>query len=138
MKKPIRCAIILLSLIITANCGIWATATQSSSAEPMYVGLARMTPELSISSSGIISCTDKVKLRSGYSANVTWELQSGTGSQLTGITSWTDSGTTELILDTTRRATHGNNYRLKTSVKVYNSGGTLVDDEIKYSRTVSY
>ena len=138
MKKTIRCAIILLSLIITTNCGIWATAAQSTSIEPMYVGLSRMTPELSISPSGTIYCTDKVKLRSSYSANVTWELQSGTGAQLTGIATWRDSGTSELTLDATRYATRGYSYRLKTSVKVYNSSGTLVDDEVKYSRTVSY
>ena len=137
-KQILRCALILMSLLVVTGSSLTATAAQPSPVEPMYVGLSRMKPELSISTTGTISCSDRVKLYTGYSANVTWELQSGTGTQLTTISTWKDSGTFELTLNATRQAVRGNNYRLKTSVKVYNSSGTLVDDEVKYSNIVSY
>lgn len=138
-KQTIRCAIILIGLLVIANGSTIVAAAQSpTTIEPMYVGIARMIPEISISSSGVITCTDLVKLHDGYSANVTWELESGTGNRLTPKYTWRDSGTGSLSLSAKRDAIHGYSYRLKTSVKVYNSSGTLVDDEVKYSRTVSY
>lgn len=137
-KQTVRCVVIFLTLIITVNSGLMASAAQLVPIEPMYTGLMRLKPDVSISSSGTITCTDTVTLKGGYSANVVWELQSGTGYTLTGTSTWTKSGTSVLSLNVTRQAIRGNNYRLKTSVKVYNSSNQLVDDEVMYSKTVSY
>lgn len=131
-------AIILGSLLVFMCNGIWASAAQPTPIEPMYTGISRLLPEISISKDGVITCSDVITLRSGYSANVTWELQSGTGAQLTSMATWKDSGTSRLTLNATRIASRGYTYRLKTAIKVYNSNGVLVDDEVKYSRSLSY
>ena len=81
---------------------------------------------------------DLVTIKTGYSANITWTLQGGSGREFKPIATWTSSGGTRHPLDASRIADKGSSYRLKTSIKVYNSSGTLVDDEVKYSSVVTY
>lgn len=137
-KQTIRCIIVFLILIITTNSGLVVFAAQPDTIEPMYTGLMRVKPDISISSSGTITCTDTVTLKGGYSADVVWELQSSTSYAFTGTSTWTNSGTSVLSLNATRQAIRGYNYRLKTSIKVYNSNSQLVDNEVVYSKIVSY
>ena len=136
-KVTFRISVVFLLLLSVLSSGLSASASNTTPIEPMYIGITSMSPEISISSTGVITCTDRVMLKKGYKADVIWELQSGT-SRLTTTSTWKDSGTSAIPLRVERDAIRGYSYRLKTSVKVYNSSGTLVDDEVKYSRTVSY
>lgn len=138
MKKRImQCVLVVMCLIAGISNGAMALAAMPDQIEPMYVGLEKMNPKISISS-GTLSCEDLVTIKNGYSAEIVWELLSGTGTPTNPIATWKRSGTGVLPLLATRAATPGYNYRLKTSVKVYNSTGTLVDNVTKYSTAISY
>lgn len=136
MRHMLQRATITLMLVLITVGGISVSAAQTEPLQPLYTGLSRISPNLTISS-GTIFCEDTIMVRSGYTANVTWELQGGID-KLTPITTWTDSGSNILQLNKTRVAISGYSYRLKTNVKVYNSTGKLVDDVTKFSVTVSY
>lgn len=136
-KRSIRMFAVLMGLIVVLGNSTMASAAQSVPIEPMYVGLVKIRPIVTISS-GTVYCNDLVTVKDGYSANVTWTLQGGPESKFNPIYTWTSFGGTRHPLDTNRSANRGYSYRLKTSVKVYDSSGNLVDDEIKYSNVGSY
>ena len=136
-RHTAKSIVVLMSLLIILGSGTTALAAQPSAIEPMYIGLLRADPLVTISS-GTVFCKDLVTIKTGYSANITWTLQGGPGREFKAIATWTSSGGTRHPLDASRIADKGSSYRLKTSIKVYNSSGTLVDDEVKYSRVVTY
>lgn len=136
MRYTLQRATITLMLVLITISGISVSAAQTEPLQPQYTGLLDTNPSLTISS-GTIFCEDSITIKTGYTADVTWELLGGTG-KLAPITTWTASGSRLLQLNKTRVAISGYSYRLKTNVKVYNSTGKLVDDVTKFSVTVSY
>lgn len=136
-KRIIQMIAVLMGVIVVFGNGAMVFAAQPVPIEPMYVGLIKIRPAVTISS-GTVFCSDLVTVKDGYSANVTWTLQGGPEGKFNPITTWTSFGGTRHPLDTNRSANRGYSYRLKTSVKVYDSSGKLVDDETKYSSVGTY
>lgn len=137
-EQGIRCVAVFMFLLFSLGIGTPALAATTNPIQPMYVGVTFLSPGITISSSGAITCKDTVILKSGYSADVTWELKHGTSSKLSNLSTWTASGSGELLLNQVRYASHGYNYQLKTTAKVYNSSGKYVETAVKYSSVVSY
>lgn len=137
-KTPCQMVVAVLLAVLMVSGSATAFAAMPETVEPMYTGILSVRPEIKIGHLGEISCTDTVSVRSGYTASVTWELQYGQNGNWAKNMTWEKSGTGNISLKTTRYAMSGFSYRLKTTVKVYNAKGTLVESPVKYSTVVSY
>ena len=137
-RQSIRCAAISLVLLLSLNAGNFASAVTADPIQPMYIGIVSLFPHVTISSSGVITCSDTVILKNGYSADVTWELNYGSGGNLSNRLTWTASGSRNISLSKERYASRGYSYQLKTSAKVYDSSKNCVETAVKYSPVVSY
>lgn len=143
MRTYFRSAISLLVVFCVMFVSIpiaKAAVVEPLPVEPMYTGISGIKPSLTISSSGYASCVDTVKLRVGYSADVTWELQrsSKTANTWTTQMTWKDSGSGVLSLSKHQFVTSGYKYRLQASVDVYNSDGARVESSVVCSNIVIY
>lgn len=112
-----------LTSLLLAVALLTAVITSVSAVQPRYIGIVRSVPTLTISSSGAASCKGRTTLTSGYSADVTLELQQDGDT----IKTWTTSGTGALSIDKVYYVVRGHDYTLKLTVEVYNSSGTLVE-----------
>ena len=75
MLKLLTRSVALMAVTLTLCFSVVAGAVDTQQMEPFYKGIASMQPSVVISSSGSANCLDKVLLKSGYTANVTWTLQ---------------------------------------------------------------
>lgn len=127
----------LLLAVLVLSSGASAIAAGHEEIQPMYVGVVAVGPKITISSSGVIACTDTVSLKRGYTANVTWELYNVTDGE-SRLSRWVASGSGDITLGKERVAIRGNKYLLRTTAKVYNSSKNLVETVKKDSATVTY
>lgn len=137
-KTPCQMVVAVLLAVFLVGGSATAFAAMPETVEPMYTGISSVRPVITINRLGEISCTDSVSVKSGYTAKVTWELQYGQNGNWAKNMTWEKSGTGNISLNATRNALSGFDYRLKTTVKVYNAKGTLVESPVKYSAVVSY
>lgn len=137
MQRTCQRVVVLCFLLLALVGSIPSLAVEDNTITPKYTGLVDIAPSISISS-GTIYCNDVVTVKSKYTANLTWELQQGTGSSFSTVSTWKESGTGTLSLSKMRLAMHGNSYRLRATAKVYDSNGRLVDNVTKYSATITY
>lgn len=137
-RRCTKFVLVLLGVMCILGGTASALAAVNLPVQPMYVGVTTVQPLLTIKSSGKAQCVDKIYVKSGYSANITWELQSKNNGAWITLATWYDSGSGTISLDRYRYVSHGYDYRLKTSFKVYNSSNVLVDDTYKCSSVISY
>lgn len=130
MKKHTRTAMALL-LLVGALMANFATA---QAVELRYAGVSRISSTLNISSSGAASCSGQAIIRSGYTADLTVELQQDG----TTIKTWTDSGSGTLSAGGTYYVTSGHDYIVVTTATVYDSNGNYVESPSGNSPTKSY
>lgn len=141
MSKKIT--FLALTLIIALFSGLTAQvcAVDDNNVSPVeesqYVGINEMQPSVTISS-GTATCTDRVRLKSGYTATVTWVLQQGKSGTWSNYATWTKSGTNPLSLSVSGPVIYGYSYRLKVTINVYDANGKLVETIVKYSAEISY
>lgn len=132
------CIVAVLLVSCFAGARISASASTVTAVQPRYTGIVSVRPYLTIQALGKAQCTDRVLVKSGYSAMVTWELQSNANGTWGTLATWRNSGSGTLSLDTYRYVTKGAEYRLKTSFKAYDAADILVDDTYFCSSSVSY
>lgn len=135
LKKLITCVLvasICMGLILTAS------AEEEGDIIPSYVGISKMAPKVEIPSNGQAMCSDVVMIRNGYTASVVWSLQRQSQKTWLQQTTWNGSGKGEITLKKYYYVTHGYNYRLVTSVTVYNSQGKQVETGTVVSASVYY
>ncbi len=130
MKRSIRTAAALLLLLgaLTAN------LAAAQAVEPRYTGISMLTSSLNISSSGGASCKGTVTLKSGYTANLTVELQKDG----TTIKTWTNSGNGTLTAGSTYYVPSGHTYVVVTTATVYDSNSNVVESPSMNSAERSY
>lgn len=127
-----------LSMFLVLTC-ITATYSSATAIEPRYTGLTSLAVSIDIASGGLSTPYGCATIRSGYTADVTLELQrSSNGYSWSTVKEWTSSGSGRIILDKEYFVVSGYDYRSKCTAKVYNSSNTLVDNVTEYSATVSY
>lgn len=131
-KKAIRFISLSLALacIMTTLC-IGASADEI---EPRYTGIYALSADLNVNSSGRADCYGYVKTRSGYSADLTVELQRDGRT----IKSWSDSGSGTITISESYYVTSGHDYQVVVSANVYNAQGTLLEAPSTASIAVSY
>ena len=125
-----------LCLIMTVSAGA-VTMPEAERMEPRYVTSTDFAAELSIGSGGRSTCTGTVRLRSGYNADVTMELQQKDGSRWETIQDWSDSGR-RVTLNHSWYVESGYDYRVKLSAEVTDSNGRVVEQPVTYSSVESY
>lgn len=130
MKRSIRTAAALLLLLGTLT----ATLTAAQAVEPRFTGISTLTSTLNISSSGAASCSGSVRLYSGYTANLTVELQKD-GST---IKTWTNSGSGKITAGGTYYVPSGHDYVVVTTATVYDSNSVEVESPSATSPEKSY
>ncbi len=137
--KKVIAAIAAASILIGAQ-GAYASnylmegGVTDSIITPRYTELFEYYCELSVSSSGVLTCFAKTKVYSPSIAGVKVELQQN-GSTITG---WSSKGGTIANVDKTYSATKGNTYRLRTTYYAYDKSGNELEKIVGYSNEVSY
>ena len=140
MKKTMhRTLCLLLSLIcIVSISATFAYAVETSKVDPIepqrYIGIGGVSAGLTINNAGRATCTGDAIAYSGYSVNLTMELQRDGAT----IKTWTNSGTGTVSLSKTYYVTSSHIYQVKTTAKVYSSSGTYVATYSCYSNIESY
>ena len=102
--------------------------------QPRYTGIFQFAVDLDISSSGYASCYGYVAPSSGYSVDLTMELQRDG----TTIKSWTASGSTTFSMDKGYYVTKGHDYQVVLTANVKNSKDITVSTPSLTSNVVSY
>ena len=121
-KTMRRLLCVLLSVALLAS-GMSVAAVDIPT--PYYDATASITAGLTISSSGLASCSGSIMLSSsGNSATLTMKLQQYTSSGWTTIGSWSTQ-TTRLYKN--QYVVHGYYYRVVCSANVYSSSGTYIE-----------
>lgn len=139
MKKRITSGILILALVLTSIAST-SSAYTAPSVQPRWSTMSAFTAQLDVSSLGRMDCTCRARLRdSSNSADLTMSLQrSSNGTSWTTVKTWTDSGRGSVSMDESWYVLSGYSYRVKATVEVYNSSGTLVESATAYSATVEY
>lgn len=135
--EPLSTALAVLCVMSTCLSAYAAEATPQI--QPRYVGLSSAQAYLSISSDGCAHCTATVRIRSGYNASVTMELQrSRVGSNWSAVTSWSASGSGTISLDEYYYVASGYTYRVVVHVTASDSRENFVESVSKNSETKDY
>ena len=130
-------SIVMTFCVLTASLSASATADGGSSIQPFWVGLSSLKADLIISASGVAGCDGEVKVKSGYTADVTMELQRSTNLVTwETVKSWNDSGSGTLELNKLYYVATGYYYQVKVSANVYNASGALIESPSKTSSIV--
>lgn len=138
MKKHVKKSLILMLAfcLLSVSFPIHADAADDSpDIMPMYTGVTLISADLSISSSGYANPTARVRVRSGYTADVTMQLCYDSGSV---SYSWTDSGSGMISMNEGRFVVSGHKYYTSVHVVAYDSDGKIVDDITVRSDGVNY
>lgn len=130
MKKHIRSAISLLFALGV----LMASFATAQAVEPRYTGVAQIYSTLNISNSGAASCSGKVVLRSGYTADLTVELKQDGET----IKTWTNSGSGTVTAGGTYYVESGHGYIVTTTATVYDSNDNVIESPSKDSPKSSY
>lgn len=101
---------------------------------PQYTGIYQYSVDLDISSLGYASCYGAVSPNSGYSVDLTMELQQDG----TTIKTWTDSGSLLLILEKGQFVEKRHYYQVVLTVDIKNSKGVIVSSPSLRSNMLYY
>lgn len=130
MKKHTQTAISLI-LLLGALMTNFATV---QAVEPRYTGLTLISSTLNISTSGAASCSGKVKLRNGYTADLIVELKQDGET----IKTWKSSGSGTVTAGGTYYVKSGHDYIVTTTATVYDSNDTVIETPSADSLESSY
>lgn len=136
MSKKIKFTRIFVAFALVVGV-MTVSFVPSNAVEPRYVGLWELSASLSISDSGKATCGGSCKIRLGYSADLTIELEQRTGSTWETICTWTEDGA-KSFFEKTVYVVSGYDYRLTVSADVYNSSGTIIESSVVNSNQVFY
>ncbi|MBQ7900947.1 MAG: hypothetical protein IJ365_03150 [Clostridia bacterium] len=144
MKKTVQKIMAIsfaASIIAGAQCTAAASGIQPTAdtgeiiVTPRYTHIAQHQNNLSVSTSGVLSCYGKTNVYYPYVAGVTVELQKN-GST---IKTWSNNrDTISAVVDETYSAVSGNTYRLRLTHTAYDSDGNLLETVVTYSDEVTY
>lgn len=122
MKRTIQAKVLMLFLF-SAILLSHLTIVQAAGIQPRYTGIFQLRSTLNISTNGAASCTGKVSLRNGYTADVTVELKQDGRT----IKTWTKSGEEVVSAGGTYYVVSGHDYVVTTTASVYDEDGALVE-----------
>lgn len=114
-----------------------ASAQLNASVSPYFIAIVSFFNNLTLNSSGKLTCEGETEVQYGYIAGVTVELQQYNG-QWNTIKTWSASDSTIVYLSRDWYVTSSYQYRLKLTHTAINSSGTVVESFTSYSKTVNY
>ena len=129
--------VLCLSMAVLPAAAAHVSEPDDPEPSPRYTGLWDAYVGLDIDSNGRSTSTGEVTTYSGYTADVTMELQQKDGSRWEEVRTWTDVGE-EVYLDKDWYVASGYEYRVELSIEVSNSSGRVVDDVTIHSGIVEY
>lgn len=131
--RRLLCVLLTLSLL---SSGLTAFAANEYEPMPCYNSTLSIAANLSISSSGLASCSGNIRFSdSSASANVVMKLQRYKNSSWSTVATWSANDATSL--SKTRYVTGDYYYRVVFSATVYSSG-TYVESPSATSSMVYY
>ncbi|WP_352415137.1 hypothetical protein [Oscillibacter ruminantium] len=134
-QKVIRSVLAMALLVSVLSVNILSvSAAGMGQGELRYTGVSTLISNLDISSGGAASCKGTAAVRSGYTADLTVELQRDG----TTIKTWTNSGSGTLNAGGTYYVTSGHDYIVVTTAKVSDSNGNPVESPSLESKVKSY
>lgn len=142
MKKVVTslvAAVILLSCLTPYSFAAYDDKFLGSNIiEPRYDVISNISATLVISDSGRADCGASVIVPSGYTVDLTAELQQKVGNKWNTIHDWDSSG--EHYISTSGRwyVLSGYSYRLKVTATTYDSRGNFIEAPVEYSPTRDY
>lgn len=144
MKKAVTILVLAAVLVSSlAPCSLAAYEEEDTYHEviaPRYEVINYIVATLEIFSSGRAVCDAAAEtfIGSGYTVEVSAELQRKGGSIWSTIDEWSDSGYELAETAGYKYVLSGYSYRLKVTASVYDSDGSLVEARIKYSNVEEY
>lgn len=123
-----------LIMIITMLSVPASAAEVAPSIQPRYTGISTLLASLDISSTGKASCYGYVEPYSGYSVNLTVELQRDGDT----IKTWTGSGSSDFSIDKIYYVTPNHDYQVVVTANIHNANGVLVGTPSVKSTVQSY
>ena len=111
-----------------------AAVPDESGIQPRYTGIHEFSVDLDISASGYASCYGAVAPLSGYSVDLTMELQQDG----TTIKSWIGSGSVDVVLERGRYVESGHIYQVVLTANIKNSKGVIVSSPTLRSDMKAY
>ena len=141
MKNILKRSLCLLTAILTLCASANAVAPQEviedSVITPRYTYIEMTDASLTIRG-GLADCSAFVSTSSSsYDVELTMELQRNRSGWDT-IKTWSNSGSWSASVDGNWYVTSGYDYRVKASVIIKNSRGSIIEDTTFYSNTESY
>lgn len=138
MKKVFTriCAIILALCCFATTSAFAVSSTLGDTIQLRYTGIDSISPYLTISSKGYATCSVSVQPSSGYSVDVTLELQQDG----TSIKSWSGSAAypKKLSVGDSLFVVKGHSYQVVANATIKNSSGRVVSSPTSSSKIVSY
>lgn len=127
---------VMLVCLFAANPAVSAAAATSEDTgiQPRYTGIFRFAVDLDITKAGYASCAASVSPNTGYSVDLTMELQQDG----TTIKSWTASDSKTFAMDKGYFVVKGHDYQVVATASVKNSNGVVVSTPSLSSNVVSY
>lgn len=141
MKSILKRSLCLLTAILTLCVSASAVSPQEaadlSEITPRYAYIRNANASLTITSGLADGSATVSASSSSYDVELTVELQQNRSGWDT-IKTWSDSGARYASTGGIWYVTSGYDYRVKASVSIKNSSGSIIEDTTFYSRTVSY
>ena len=131
-------AMILVLAMLVSMLTLTVMAEGETTIMPRYSYIDVINSRLSISSSGLASCNANSGFSGGASQKLICELQRYNGSTWTTVKTWTKTSTYSANIAKQYAVYSGYTYRLRTTCRVYNSSGTIVEIGVCDSNQVVY
>lgn len=132
----------ILLCVICAVTPASAATQENLISQPQYVGANSITVSLSISDSGVATCTTRTVLKSRYTAVETIKLQrSSSESSWSTVATWVNSfsySESATILSKKHSLSSGYYYRIQAIFNIYDSSGNLAEKITKATSSMYY
>lgn len=126
-----------MNVFVAGQEGIPTSEANKSIVSPRFIAIVEYSNGLRLNSGGRLTCQADTSVQMGYIAGVTIELQQFNGGWST-IKTWSAQAPKFAELYQDWYVAKNYDYRLKVTHRALNSGGSIIENFISYSRTVSY
>lgn len=139
MKNKCRSLIATIVALCMLTVSLSASATESKVVYPRMIAVSSIEATLNITALGRADGYCKVILESGYTGDLTMELQCSTNQLLWDtVKTWSTSGSGTLELDKSYYVSSDYYYRVLATVDTYNAGGNFVETVSQNSQICSH
>ena len=134
LKRLFSCLAIVCILTVNSLASVTETDMVGTELQPRYTGIASLTADLVIGSSGYASCYGYVTPASGYRVYLTVSLEQD-GDE---IKSWSASGTGRFSIEEGIFVMQGYDYQVIVTAVVRNTSNVYITTYTAESNVVSY